>query len=190
MTTDGGPDIFGDFDKGWRDTEKAEGFSYGRIPPGTYKVVCSAQNTKNDGVLHQYETIDRRPAGGSLGFKLFFEILEPATVKNPKTGEPVKTKGEIQEHVFWITEKNLPYVKRDLFTILGRDLESIKELPSIQWAGRTCEIVVREEEYNGRLSAKVAYINAWAPGGKAHPASAKGKTAVAVQKGDGSPVSF
>lgn len=188
MTTDGSYDPFGDFDKSWREGQTAEQFSYGRIPPGTYRVVASAQNTKNDGVLHDYDVVDKRAQGKSLGFKLFFEILEPDTVKNPKTGEPVKTKGEVQEHVFWITEKNLPYVKRDLFTILGRDLESIKELTKIQWAGRTCELVIREEEFEGRLNAKVAFINAWKPGGKATapsipiPAGAKAKTGKAESK--------
>ena len=47
------------------------------------------------------------------GFKLYFEVLEPAEMKN-KAGEMVKTKGEIIEHVFWITQKNLAYMKRDI----------------------------------------------------------------------------
>ena len=157
----GNPNPFGDFEDDFKKTEKAEAAaSPGRIPTGTYKFVLTSQENK-EGVLSDHEVFTT--PSGTKAFKLYCEVLEPEEMPNPKTGEPHITKGAVLEHPFWITQKNLPYVKRDLSTILERDLESLGEVTSITWAGRTFEGVVKDEEYNGFMRSKIAFFNPWAP---------------------------
>jgi hypothetical protein len=146
----------------FKNTPKAEaGFSVGRLPEGIYKVALTAVDLKGDGDLVDHETFQTN--SGSIGVKVFMEILEPEDV------DGVAVRGEIHEHVFWVTPKNLPYLKRDVATILGRDLESLKELHSVQWAGLTCEISLRDDTYQGRTTSKTAFINPWKPEGEAEP---------------------
>lgn len=167
--SDNATDPFGDLEGEFKTVEKAEpGMSVGRLPEAVYRVVCSAVDKKGDGKLIDHEIFTSK--SGSIGFKLFLEILEPEMV-----GE-VATKGEIHEEVFWITVKNLPYVKRDIATILGRDLESLNELTTIQWAGKTCEISLKDESYEGVTRSKKQFINAWRPE-KPQEAASKGEVA-------------
>lgn len=160
---EGAANPFSDFEDDFKQTEKAPpGSIAGRLPPGTYKFVLTTNEPKDDGTLIDYEVFTAN--SGTKGFKFFCEVLEPESVPNPKTGDPHPTKGEIIEHVFWVTKKNLPYVMRDIATILGRDLESMGEVVKITWAGRTFEGVVREETDNkGVLRSRIAYINPWTP---------------------------
>jgi hypothetical protein len=155
---------FGEFEEDFAKTEKADPASTpGRVPPETYKFVLCAQELKEgDGILKDHRVIVANT--GSKGFGLFCEILDPESVPNPKTGEPHITKGVVLEHVFWITQKNLPYVKRDLATILERDDFKMSELTSITWAGRTFEGVVRDETRDGYTRSRIAFINPWVPG--------------------------
>jgi hypothetical protein len=160
MTHPGESDPFGGFEDDFKNTETAGPVSVpGRVPPATYRVAVGMINIgKEEDVLVDHVVIDSTAKGGSKGFKLSFEILEPEAMPD---GEVVK--GRTVEKVFWITQKNLPYVKRDIATILGRDLESLSELTKIPWAGKTCEIVVRDEEYQGMINSRVAFVNKWDP---------------------------
>jgi hypothetical protein len=157
---------FGEFEDDFKNTEKAaQAATPGRIPEGTYKFVLTsqevAQRNTSEQVLSDHEVFVT--PSGTKGFKLFCEVLEPESVKNAKTGEEYVTKGQVLDHVFWITKKNLPYVMRDLSTILERDLQAMGEVVSIPWAGRTFEGVVRDETYDGRVRSRIAYINGWVP---------------------------
>jgi hypothetical protein len=154
---------FGDFEDDFKKVDKAENVTPGRVPPATYKFVLTAQEVPADsGTMVDHEVIVGKKTG-TKGFKLFCEILEPESVPNPKTNEPHKTKGAVLDHVFWVTQKNLPYIKRDIATILGREIEALSELTTITWAGRTFEGVVKDEEYEGRISSRIGFFNAWAP---------------------------
>lgn len=153
---------FADFETDFKSADKADpAATPGRVPPETYKFVLTAADVKGDGVLADHEVFVAN--SGSKGFKLFCEILEPESVPNPKTSEPHITKGVVLEHVFWVTQKNLPYIKRDISTILERDLGSLTELTTITWAGRTFEGVVKDETRDGYTRSKIAFINAWVP---------------------------
>lgn len=158
---------FSDFDDDFKKTEKAELTTPGRVPPGTYKFVLTTQEIKKgvETVMADHEFFVAN--SGTKGFKLFCEILDPESVPNPKTGEPHVTKGAVLDHVFWGSVKNLPFLKRDLSTIIARDFrpdEKVSEvMANTSWAGLTFEGVVRDEEYNGRISSRIAFINPWQP---------------------------
>jgi hypothetical protein len=155
------PNEFGDFEDSFKNTPKAEAGGGGGdlIPEGVYKVVCSQQDVRGDGKLVDHEVIKSKAE--SKGLKLFLEILDPESVKVGK--EDIKTRGQVIEHVFWVTQKNLPYLKRDAATILGRDLKSLSELTATTWAGLTCEVGVKHEVYQGFKNSRVSFFNAWSP---------------------------
>lgn len=152
---------FGDFEESFQKTPKAEAGGGGGdlIPESVYQVVCSRQDVRGDGVLVDHEIIKSKAE--SKGVKIFLEILSPESVKVGT--EMVKTKGQIQEHVFWVTQKNLPYLKRDVATLLGRDLKNLTELTTMQWAGLTAEVGIKHETYNGFKNSRVGFFNQWNP---------------------------
>lgn len=152
---------FGDFEESFQKTTKAEAGGGGGdlIPESVYKVVCSQQDIRGDGKLVDHEVIKSKAE--SKGLKLFFEILDPENVK--VGAETVKTRGQIQEHVFWVTQKNLPYLKRDIATLIGRELKTLAELQSLTYAGLTAEIGIKHEVYQGFKNSRVSFINAWSP---------------------------
>jgi hypothetical protein len=158
---------FSDFDEEFQKTEKAVNSTPGRVPEATYKFVCTTAEIKkgDETVVADHDFFVAN--SGTKGFKIFCEILEPESVPNPKTGEPHITKGQVLEHVFYGTVKNLPFIKRDLSTIIARDFlpdEKVSEvMANHQWAGCTFEGVVRDETYNGRVSSRIAFINPWQP---------------------------
>ncbi len=154
---------FGDFEEDFKNAEKAAPGAIEKLyPPGTYKFVCTTHDPKDDGVLVDYEIFQANT--GTTGFKLYCEILDPETMPDPKSGEPVPTKGEVVQHVFWVTKPNLPYIKRDLSTILGRDLASMEETVKLTWAGRTFEGVLTNEPDNKKIVRnRIAFINPWTP---------------------------
>lgn len=164
---------FGDFENDFKNTEKAAPGALERLlPPATYKFVCTTNDPKDDGVLVDHEVFSANT--GTKGFKLYCEILEPDSVSNPKTGEPFPTKGEVVQHVFWVTKNNLPYIKRDLATILGRDLASMDEIVSLTWAGRTFEgVLTNEPDNKGIVRNRIAFINAWTPPAEEKPKDEK-----------------
>lgn len=170
---------FGDFEGDFKKAEKAENSAGIRVPSATYKFVLTTQELRNKpGEMVDHDVFVTPK--GTKAFKIFCEILEPESVVHPKTGVAEPTKGIVLEHPFWITKDNLPYVKRDAATILGRELENLGEMPSIIWAGRTFEGVVGDEEYMGRVSSKIKFINPWAPpaepGANPHGAPAAGQS--------------
>jgi hypothetical protein len=168
---------FEDFEGDFKNVKKESpgGGAFGLVPEGVYKVACCKQDIKGDGELVDFEIF--KANSGTKGFKLFLEILDPAEI-TPKGGEKVKTKGEVVEHVFWVTQKNLGYIKRDISAILGRDIASLRELETTVWVGKTCEVGIKHEVYRGFNQARVSFINAWKPGksdGKAPASGASGK---------------
>ncbi len=168
---------FGDFENDFKETEKAQaGSAIGLVPEETYKVFCCQQDLSGDGVLVDHEVFTANT--GTKGFKLFLEIHSPDTVVDPDTGETVKTKGQIVEKVFWISQKNLAYLKRDIATILGRDLKSLSELTQITWVGLSCEVGVSiKTNKRGYKENDVGYINPWTPeSGKKETAPAAAAT--------------
>ncbi len=173
---------FGDFESDFKETDKAQaGASIGTVPEGTYKVACCQQDISGDGVLVDHEVFEAKSK--TKGFKLFLEILEPAEMPDA-SGDPVKTQGEIIEQVFWITQKNLGYLKRDIATILGRDLKALSELTQITWIGKTCEIGIKHEVYRGFKQNRITFFNPWTPesgsGQTAAPATAAATPAAAA----------
>ncbi len=155
-------DTFGDFEGDFQSAKKAEhGTSLGTVPEGTYKVACCNQDITGNAVLVDHEIFTA--TSGTKGFKLFLEILSPEVMVDKATGEKVKVKGEVIEHVFWVTQKNLAYIKRDIAAILGRDLKNLSELTSIVWLGKTCEVGVKHEVYRGFKQSRVSYFNPWNP---------------------------
>lgn len=168
---------FADFESSFQTANKAEAGGGGdQLPEGVYKFVCSSQDVRGDGVQVDHEVITSK--AGSKGLKLFLEVLDPESVKVGT--EAVRTRGQVIEHVFWVTQKNLPYLKRDASTILGRDVKSLAELQSPIWAGKTVEGGVKHEVYNGFKNARISFFNAWAPKkGEGAPASG-GKPATAT----------
>ena len=180
---------FGDFEGDFKETEKAQaGASIGTVPDGTYKVACCQQDIDGNGVLVDHEVFEAKSK--TKGFKLFLEILEPDEMPNA-AGEMVKAKGEIIEHVFWITQKNLGYLKRDIATILGRDLKALSELTQITWVGKTCEVGNKPEVYKGFLQNRITFFNPWTPesgsGKKETAAAAAAPAATATPKTEEAP---
>lgn len=176
---------FADFEEDFKKAEKAENTTPGRVPPATYKFVCTAQEVPSgSGTMADYEVIVGKNTG-TKGFKIFCEILEPESVPNPKTGEPHVTKGSVLDHVWWVSTKTLPFIKRDVATITGRDIDMLAELTKIAWAGRTFEGVVDDEEYNGRISSRIKFINPWSPkaaeGDEKHGATTSSKDAAKTE---------
>jgi hypothetical protein len=161
MTSDNDNE-FGDFENDFKNAEKAApGGATGLVPDGPYKVACTAVDVEGNGQAVDHHVFKAKT--GTKGFKLFLEILEPAEVQDPVTQKLVKTKGEIVEHVLWITQANMKLIKRDAATILGRELTSLAELKQIVWLGKTCEVGLRAEIYQGFKSSKVNYFNPWVP---------------------------
>lgn len=161
--------LFEAFDEQFKGIEPAGKYSQDRVPPAVYQVVCAAMNLKGDGVLVDHEVIDNRPKGGKLGLKIFLEILAPESVTETVNGKSteVKTKGKIVEHIFWISDKTAGSIMRDVKAIAGVDLQGkFSKIESITWAGHTCEAGVKDNEYNGWISSRVNYFNAWNPGGQ------------------------
>lgn len=156
---------FGDLEDDFQKVAAAEAAAMpGRIPEATYKFVCTVKELKDDGVLVDHEAF--ATPKGTKGFRLFAEVLEPESVMN-KSGEAEPTKGKVLECVFWITVASMPFVKRDLATILGRPFAQNEKLGDVcmntVWAGRTFEGVIRDEVYGGRTSSRVGFYNPWAP---------------------------
>ena len=147
------PGTFGDMDEEFGNTKAAEKKGGPKIPAGTYKVVCVENPFDEAAAGEDHEVFETK--ANTKGLKIFFEILSPSEVEEKKTA------GEFLDHVFWVTQKNLPYIKRDVETIIGRQPESLEEMTTGIFNGKTCEIVVKHEEYNGYLNARVAFINPW-----------------------------
>lgn len=171
MPEDSKDEVLGDlaeFDQQFNETEEAPEGGGLLIPPGTYH--CGVQD---------YTWLKSKEKG-TRGLKIAFEVVEPAVMKDDK-GKEVETVGKVINHVFWITEKNLPYVKRDVHKILRREIASIRELADINWMECFAELVTRHEENpNGWMENRVRFFNSWNPSdpkqGEEKPAGQKKET--------------
>lgn len=147
---------FSEFDEEFKNTEAARpGSSIGRLPEAVYHGVCTTVDLEGDGRMVDRD-IFKTPTG-TKAMKIFLEILEPE-----KVGE-VTTKGEIHEFVFWVTSRNLPYVKRDASIIAGRPIETTQQLAKVAWAGLTVEFGLKDETYQGFTRSKVSFFAPWDP---------------------------
>jgi len=173
------------FDDTWAKTPEAPAGGGGtRVPKAVYKFVLASVNLGKDGEdkIVDREVIDNRAKQGSLGLKVFAEIVEPENVPDPRTQELVRTRGKIIDYVFWVTEKNMPFIKRNIHTITGSELDKARDLLTIPLAGCTFEAGVDDEEYNGRINSRIQWFNPWKPGGTPQGAPAA-PTAPPVQAG-------
>lgn len=194
MTNPANP--FGEFEAEFKDVKAAPPGSFpGRIPEGTYKFILTTDDPSGDGVLVDHQVFVAKNTG-TKGFKLFCEVFEPASVMNPSTKELQQTKGEVLEHPFWVTKKNLPYMCRDLSTIAGREISgpdvSSGAILKMAWAGRTFEGVVGDEKgLDGVTRSRIKYINPWTPkkeaGPNPHGVAGSGKNAADPKKPDPKP---
>lgn len=156
---------FGEFEDVAKNTEAAKpGSSPGRLPPGAYKGVCTTVDLEGDGVLVDKEVFTT--GSGTKALKIFLEILEPE-----KVGD-VTVKGEIHEHVFWVTDGMVPYIKRDVPIITGKPWESMAQFAKQKWAGATVEFGLKDELYMGFMRSKVSYFAPWVPGQEAEKSKA------------------
>lgn len=166
---------FGDLETEFQNVDKAQpGMSSGRLPAhNAYKGIVVPFDWDGNG-----ETSDKKfftTPTGTKAVKIALEILSP-----DKVGEE-EVKGRTFEHVFWITAKNLPYVKRDASIVLGRDVTSLKnDLLDAVWAGKTVEFGLKDEVHNGFVQSKATHFNAWSPEPSKGAAPSKGGSAGAT----------
>lgn len=166
---------FGEFEDVAKNTEAAKpGSSPGRLPPGAYKGVCTTVDLEGDGVLVDKEVF--KTGAGTQALKIFLEILEPE-----KVGD-VTVKGEIHEHVFWVTDGMIPYIKRDVPIITDKPWESMAQFAKQKWAGATVEFGLKDELYMGFMRSKVSYFAPWKPGQEVDKSKAAADSKKATEK--------
>jgi hypothetical protein len=171
---------FGEFEDVAKTTEAAGPMqSTGRLPVfANYKGVCTTVDLKGDGVMVDKEIFTART--GTKGLKIFLEILEPEEV------DGIKVKGEIHEHVFWVTEGTIPALKRDVPVVTGKDWVSMAQLAKEKWAGLTVEFGLKDKMNNGFVRSEVSYFSPWKPGdqkAQSHPTDPKKGAAASATKG-------
>jgi hypothetical protein len=150
---------FSEFEDAYKAAEAKGAPSIGRLPEfNAYKGVCTTVDLKGDGVLVDHEIFEAN--SGTKGLKIFLEILSP-----DKVGETA-VKGEVHEHVWWISEKTLPRIKWDAAIVLGKPISTMEELARVQWAGHTVEFGLNDVAYNGFVNSRVSFFNAWDPKSK------------------------
>ncbi len=120
-----------EFDRDWKESKTAEEGSYDPIPPGDYEgIVIDAKLTESQ--------------GGNVGLNTQFEVTK---------GEH---EGRYIYHTFWVTSKNIPYVKRDM-GMLGYSPNSAADLVNAKRfiMNRRIILHVGQEEYEGKMRNKV-----------------------------------
>lgn len=166
---------FDEFEEESKNVEAAKpGAAIGRLPAGVYRGVCTTVDLEGDG-----KQVDKHIFGGgdkTKGMKIFLEILEPE-----KVGD-VDVKGEIHEHVFWVTSAMLPYIKRDCSIILGKEIKTVNEAAASTFAGRPIEFGLKDDTYNGFTRSKVSFFNAWDPKAPKKEDAKKGKATTTAKK--------
>ena len=119
------------FDKELRETAPAEEGSFEPLPPGDYEgLVIDAKLTES--------------TSGTVGLNTQFEVTK---------GEH---EGRYVYHTFWVTSKNIPYVKRDI-GMLGCTLNSSADIVNAQKQIMNKKVIlhVGHEEYEGKMRNKV-----------------------------------
>ena len=87
---------------------------------------------------------------GTAGIRLPLEIT---------SGE---CKGTLCEYIGWLSHAALPRTVKTLVEVFGwdRNLDTLgKLLDSGPFVGKECEITVEDEEYNGKISPKIKWLN-------------------------------
>ncbi len=140
--------FFADINDEWAKTSPEKGKGQKKdipsLPEGVYRCILVSNELGLDA-----EAL-KSTSTGSKGVKIFFKVLTPTQYE-----------GEIIDHVFWLTLKNLPYVKRDLYTILGYEIEDLNQLLGGIFAGKTAELKVVHDTYKGWTNLKVAWFLPW-----------------------------
>lgn len=106
---------------------------------------------------------------GTAGIRIPLEII---------AGE---CKGELTEYVAWISHAAIAGSMKTLkkaFSFNG-DLRLLSGISDGPWVGKECEVVCEEQEYNGKVFVKIAYLN---PVGGSGSALAKDATAALIAK--------
>ena len=119
------------FDREWKEADPAEEGSYEPLPPGDYEgIVIDAKLTESQ--------------GGNVGLNTQFEVTQ---------GEQ---EGRYIYHTFWVTSKNIPYVKRDM-GMLGYSPNSAADLVNAKRHIMNTRVIlhVGQEEYEGKMRNKV-----------------------------------
>jgi hypothetical protein len=121
-------------DDEWQETEAAAEGGFEPLPEGDYTcVVIDAEmvTSSND----------------NLGLNVQFEVVE---------GEH---EGRYVFHSFWLTERNIPYVKRDL-AILGVEAKRASELAKAKGKlmHKKAVLHVGQEEYDGKVRNRVKWF--------------------------------
>ena len=155
---------FGDLDDAFAGAE-AKAASFEKLqPPSTYGFVVTPFDAEDNGQMVEYATFK---AGETTGIRMMLEILEPAIVKDEKTGEDVKVAGETVEKVFWVTAKTVDFLKHDLGAILQREIpagEKLSKTIESGFAGRTFQGVLSNRKDNrGIMRNDISFITQWSP---------------------------
>lgn len=135
-------EILEGFDTEFQDTEVAKDFS-----PVPADIDVGLEVTEQSWI---------RSGSGTAGLQLTMEIMEP-----------VKHEGSRIWHTFWITSKNLKYVKRDV-SKFGVTIESLGDLADIDFKNRTVGGRTKHETYtpeggSTKTSTRMAYLREWGP---------------------------
>ena len=123
-----------ELDNEWQETEPAAEGSFDPLPEDDYEcVIVDADMVKS--------------SNDNIGLNVQFEVVK---------GEH---EGRFVYHTFWLTEKNLPYVKRDL-AILGYEAKTASELLKAKGPLMHKKAVLRvgQEEYEGRTRNRVKWF--------------------------------
>lgn len=120
-----------EFDREWKDTEPAQEGVFDPLPPGSYEAILI------DASLTESST-------GTVGLNCQFEVTK---------GDH---EGRYLFHTFWVTGKNLPYVKRDM-GVLGYSPASAADLVNAKrhLMNKKAVLSVGQEEYEGKTHNKV-----------------------------------
>lgn len=115
---------------------------------------------------------DGKEASGSFGLWPVGEypvrVEDFKFVKSSQKGTPgleldmVATEGELNGrhawHTFWLTEKTMPNVARDVRLITGERIKRPSDLRKINYIGCNVVIKIKHEEYEGDLKMRVHYF--------------------------------
>jgi len=123
-----------ELDDEWQQTEPAAEGSFEPLPEDDYEcIVVDAEIVKSQ--------------NDNVGLNVQFEV-----VKGDHEGRHVY-------HTFWLTGKNLPYVKRDL-AILGYEAKTASDLMKAKGPLMNKKAILRvgQEEYEGRTRNRVKWF--------------------------------
>jgi len=157
-------DAFGDLDSAFAGADAKAASAEKLHPSGTYGFVITPFDAKENGQMVEYDTFK---AGETTGIRMMLEFLDPAVVKDEKTGEDVKMTGETVEKVFWVTEKNIPYLKHDFSQIQQVEIPAGEKLSKTMergWAGRTFQgVLSHSQDKKNRMRNDISFITQWSP---------------------------